>query len=219
MKRILLLSGGLLLASAAQAQLGLRVGANVTSLTTRPDQPNVAEKATGRVGYQLGMFYEQKLSSRLSLVPEVQLSRQNTSLDISDYTISDGGYQAQYRLGLTYLQLPILLRATFGKFFVEAGPQVGYLLDAHRTGTVDMSTIAGLQHFTVDDRSLKGYERFDVGASAGLGVKLPAGFVLGVRGYTGFRSLTPKENSITRLRAMKGQTVQASVSYPLKAWR
>jgi hypothetical protein len=49
---------------------------------------------------------------------------------VEDNSVSDGNYAANYRLALHYLTLPAMVRGTFGKFYLEAGPYGSFLLAA-----------------------------------------------------------------------------------------
>jgi hypothetical protein len=147
----------------------------------------------------------------------VQFSRQRVNLDVEDFSVADGGYAANYRLRLSYLNVPVLLRATFGKFYLEAGPQLGIQLAAHETGDESIGTIAGTFESSFDRAATDHYRRVDLGLSVGAGVKLPAGLGLGVRAYTGLLSLTPEfPQRPSYYGSLKNQVVQASVSYQLK---
>ena len=212
-----LLSGLLLLAGGAHAQLGLRAGANTTTIATKTAQQGQQASADAKTGYQVGVFYEHKLGARFSVVPELQFSRQRTQLRLQDYSIADGGYTTDYRLSQSYLHLPVLLRARFGSLYLEAGPQASLQLASHETGTEEIGTIAGSYTRTFDRAATDRYRRFDVGVCAGLGVQLPSGFGIGLRGTAGLLSLNPKELSTPGYTIdLRSQTVQASISYQLR---
>lgn len=72
------------------------------------------------------------LSKRLSLVPEVQFSRERVRLTTRDnnFTIPEYFGRTDSRLSMSYLVVPVLLRASFGPVYVEAGPQAYVLLGA-----------------------------------------------------------------------------------------
>jgi hypothetical protein len=214
MKQILLLSAGMLLAGSAQAQFGLKAGLATTLLSTSSSNQTRNASANARLGYQVGVLYEHRLTEHLSIVPEVAYSRQNMRLKLDDHSIADGGYGADYRLTRSYVTVPIMLRATFGKFYLEAGPQAGVLLAAHEEGTVYGSTIAGGYQEAIDRSATAHYRRFDVSLSGGLGLQLPAGFGIGLRTSTGLIAFN-RENQPYR-GDLKNQVVQASLTYHFK---
>jgi hypothetical protein len=215
MRSLLLTLGSLLLAaSGAQAQFGVRAGLNTTTLTTKAVRTGQEASADARTSYQVGVFYEQKLSEHLAVVPELQFSRQSANLDIEDYSVADGGYAAMYKLQTSYLHLPVLLRGHVGRFFVEAGPQASLLVAAHEKGTETIGTFVGSYSQVFDRPATDQYRRFDVGVVAGLGVQLPAGLAVSVRASTGLLSLTSTQRSRPGYDGeLRSQGLQASVSY------
>jgi len=218
MKQLTALLVGLFCAGTAHAQLGIRVGANTASVSAKTQELQEVE-AHNRAGYQLGVFYEKKLTKRWSLAPEVQFSNQRMNMHIVESGVADGGYDANYRLRLRYLNVPIMARATFGRFYLEAGPQVGFLLDAKEKGTNTYGSFLGSYSTTYNRYATDNYRRVDLGIAAGVGVKLPAGFGLGVRGYTGLRSITGGKDTqyANYTGTLKNQVVQASLTYQLAA--
>lgn len=211
------LSSLLLTAGTAHAQLGLRAGLNLATLSTKSVRNGQNAHANARLGYQIGVFYGQKLSEHLAVVPELQFSRQSTDLAVRDYSIVDGSYTADYRVQLSYLHLPVLLRGHFGRFYVEAGPQASALLAAQETGTQYSTGRLGFSQQEDFDRSAtQQYRRFDMSLAAGLGVQLPAGLALGVRASTGLLSLNSKRRSgLSYDGELRSQALQASISYQL----
>jgi hypothetical protein len=125
----LLLSGSLLLARPAYAQLGLRAGANTLDLRLT-DTRVFTSSTTSRLGYQVGIYYQVPLRKQLTLVPEVQYSRERLTYTQTNYSRSYylPAPDRQYALWLSYLNVPVLLRGTVGRVYVEAGPQGSLLL-------------------------------------------------------------------------------------------
>jgi hypothetical protein len=224
MKRLFLfLSSGLLLAGSAHAQLGLRVGGNATGVTSERLLSNEATKNRSQVGYQVGVFYAQALTNHLSLVPEVQFSRERQAVFI------DGGspslrYHSDYELRLSYLNVPLLLRVALGPVYLEAGPQVSLLLGGSGKGSTSSSDFQGVEnYFAIDQAATERYRRFDAGPCLGVGVKLPAGLGLSLRAY---QSLVPFSRDYQYLTSQPSdipyssgkqhrQTLQASLAYQL----
>jgi hypothetical protein len=212
-----MLAGLLLLAGGAHAQLGLRAGVNTTTIATKAVRDSQYASADAKTGYQIGVFYEHKLDARFSVLPELQFSRQRTDLQIDDNSIADGSYQATCLLQISYVHLPVLLRARFGRFYAEAGPQGSLQLAARETGDEEIGTIIGSYRQSFDRLATDHYRRFDVGLCAGLGVQLPAGLALGLRASTGLLSLTPEQPMRRGYDGrQRSQVVQAALSYQLR---
>ncbi len=207
-----------LASTAAHAQFGLRAGVNYTRFATKSSSRYQNASADGRPGYNVSVFVEKPLSQHLSLLPELQFNRQNLNLKVEDYRISDGSYSASYRLSLSYLNLPILVRAVLGKFYLEAGPQAGLQVAAHEKGSESLGSIAGSRQYEFDRAATDRYRRFDVGLCVGTGVRLTARAGLGVRAYTGLLSISHGELAAYNYGGrLINQSVQASLSYVLKS--
>jgi hypothetical protein len=214
----LLLGGSLLLASPTHAQFGLRAGANTMDLRLI-DVHVFTPSTSSRLGYQAGIYYQVPLGRRLTLVPEVQYSRERLTYTQTNYSLSYylPAPDRQYALWLSYLNVPVLLRVTVGRLYVEAGPQGSMLLGGRQegfirgrdvvTGTITSTTIDG----PVTDR----FRRFDVGPCVGLGVNLPVGLGVSLRAYQGVVSLTQGSEEAEAGSARR-QTVQVALTYQVR---
>lgn len=197
-----LLAGGLLLATRAQAQLGVRAGGNFSLYTEHWSVNAHQARVVGQLGYQVGIFDELALGPRWALVPEVQFSRESQYFHRSGnsgdhYYINDGTYLLDdYRVGLSFLNLPVLLRRYIGPVYLEAGPQLSVLVGGRGVGTTQHVQLSPYGNFffgrpeAINQAATAYYNRLDAGASVGLGLRLPVGWGAAVRGYWGFTSFT-----------------------------
>lgn len=208
----LLLSSSLLLAGTAHAQLGVRAGGSLANLHTT-NGANLRNSSGSLAGYQVGLTYRLPLGKVLAFVPEVQYSRERHTLRQETYAIYDVGYTADLHYRLDYLNVPLLVRATWGPVYLEAGPQVSLALAAHRDGTVYSTNWGGNSTYALDEDVAASYRRFDAGASLGVGVKLPAGLGLDVRAYRGLLTLNHEASEYQG--NYQRQTIQASLTYQL----
>jgi hypothetical protein len=222
MKRFLLFLGSnMLVASLAHAQVGVRAGTNLLNLNTSTTDGS-SFSTSGRFGYQAGVYYQQPLTKHFALVPEVQFSREQSQVAADNYRNADNYSLSSYRLRLSYLNVPVLLRYTVGRLHFDAGPQASWLLGGQGTG--QGSYLVGGDaggKLTVDQAASDRFRRFHLGACVGIGVSLPAGLGLDVRASQSFTSIrrntywqVPEaislpDNTIYR------QTIQASLTYQL----
>ncbi|RZJ90423.1 MAG: PorT family protein [Hymenobacter sp.] len=222
-RALVLLSSSLLLASSAHAQLGVRAGGN-TAIFTKGARLSDENPTTSRLaGYQVGLYYQVPLTQHLALVPEIQFSRERFSVSYTPFTppgilYFEGAPHSEYDQSLSYLNLPVLLRASVGSFYLEAGPQGSLLVGGHAknipyaNGTINNSIY-------VDQAATSSYRRFDAGPCVGVGVRLPAGLGVGVRAYWGITRLTTDEDYSMVSRTYTGfqhrRTLQASLTYQL----
>ncbi|MBJ6144227.1 porin family protein [Hymenobacter sp. BT559] len=228
MQRFLFLLGsGLLLSPLAHAQFGLRAGGTLTHFTTKDSDPSigqtVAATTDSKLGYQAGAYYQVKLGKYFAVVPEVQFSHENSGLHAFRSNVADAGYRGDYALSLNYINMPLLMRVKLGPVYVEAGPQISLLVSGSEKGTDIYNGWSGLVYQEVDQNITNRYRRFDVGPCVGVGVDLPAGFGVSVRGFQGLVSSTrtPDKNLAVFYTNYPGrmlhQTLQASLTYQLAA--
>ena len=178
MKHFFLAIALLLLASQAHAQFGIKGGVNQAVLSGR-----VGEDATYKTYFHAGIFYELKLIGPLSIQPEALYSLQGSQLK-GNTTITD------YKTQLNYIQVPILLKATLGPVYVEAGPQFGYLVSANEEGTVQVRNTSGNVAFRdVSQSATDNYKRNEFALCAGVGLKLGSIVRVGGRFVAGLNDI------------------------------
>lgn len=211
----------LLFAGAAQAQLGIRAGLGYATLSTFNLAGAYREaSAVGGLGGHVGAFYERPLAGRWTLVPEVDYSYQRQDLQVEDNSLQDASYRAQYRLELSYLNVPVLVRAAFGKWYLEAGPQLGVLINVHEKGSEVIGGFMTSTASAVDRSAADRYLRVDIALGVGGGVRLPGGFALGLRGTTGLLSLTQESTGPNNYSgSLRSQVVQLGLMYQFQADR
>jgi hypothetical protein len=224
MQRFLFLLGsGLLLSPLAHAQLGLRAGGTLTRLATKDADLSVSQTTAttdNKLGYQAGVYYQVKLGQRISVVPEVQFSHENSGLHAFRSDAADGGYQGDYALSLNYVNLPLVARIKLGPVYVEAGPQISLLAGGREKGSELYQGWVESTYQAVDRSITNRYRRFDVGPCVGVGVDLPAGFGVSVRGFQGLVSSArnPASDPFNYYQGkLFRQTLQASLTYQLAA--
>jgi hypothetical protein len=225
MSKLCLFAASLLFATSAHAQLGLRVGGNLSGQIANPFQHLLGGNrldTNARLGYQLGLTYRFPLSQHWALVPELQFSRERASVSLtSDYpTLSS---QADFRLTLSYLNVPVLVRFGLGPVYVEAGPQASLLVGGRGQGTLSFSGPGASTIYynpVIDQAATERYQRVDAGACVGIGVHLSAGLGLSVRAYQGL--VTMDRAYAYQVEAIPGssskayrQTLQGSLTYQL----
>src|SRR5260221_14442279 len=95
----------------AQAEIGVKGGINFANVS------NFGNDA--RVGGNVGLFVHARLDKNWCLQPEVLYSSEGTRF------MSDNGERT---LALNYIQVPVMLQYfPVKQFYLEAGPQVGFL--------------------------------------------------------------------------------------------
>ncbi|GAA4056144.1 hypothetical protein GCM10022409_49300 [Hymenobacter glaciei] len=202
----------------AQAQPGIRGGMNFATLSTLNwDGASRDAQVAGKAGWQLGVFYQQPLAGRWSLVPELQYSYQRLDLQVEDNSVNDGSYAGHYALSLGYLHVPMWVRAAFRKGYLEVGPQLSMLVNAHETGTETMGSFFGSTTSAVDRPAGDRYARADVALGIGGGVQLTNTVDLSLRISAGLLSLTSEYAAPYNYGgSLRNQVAQLSLSYQFK---
>ncbi|RZK61453.1 MAG: PorT family protein [Hymenobacter sp.] len=216
-------------AAQAQAQAGLRAGGSLLAFNDAFAEhfaTTASVQTRARLGYQVGVFYQVQLpeSPYMSLVPEVQFSREQQAVTLTDVDAGGRLLTSDYRLRLDYLSVPLLLRVTLGPVQLEAGPQGSVLLGGRGEGTtVGPGGPVSSYYQPIDQPATGRYRRFDFGLTLGVGAKLPSGLGLSVRAYQGATQVNdggyaafpiPYSGSDEYRR-----TLQASLTYQLPARR
>jgi hypothetical protein len=119
MKKFLSLIVLLAVGAVAYSQtMGLKGGLNFASLGG--DASGVETK----IGFHAGIFVIIKTSEKFGVHPELVFSRQGAQLS----------QNSKFKINYDYVNLPVMLTAyPAEKFFLQAGPQVGFLVGAHFT--------------------------------------------------------------------------------------
>ncbi|RSK42734.1 porin family protein [Hymenobacter perfusus] len=188
MKRTLLLLPALLLAATAHAQFGVKAGINAAVL----DGENLGSTSTRyKTYYHAGLLYEAKVLGPVSIQPELLYSLQGSSI-----RTAIGNYDAR----LHYLNLPVLAKITVGPVFVEAGPQVGFLV-----ANEEANVVGGGGGYR--------FRRTDFTLAAGGGFKL-GNLLLGARFNAGLNDIdrTPYPTNLNDPR-FKNRVLQGYVAY------
>lgn len=175
---------------AAHAQtgvrLGLKAGGALTSITGE-----YAQNAKSKAGVLAGLVARVGLTRRLAVQPEL-LYEQKGLIDT---------HAPHLVHRLNYLDLPVLVRYEARAFFLEAGPQVGWLLAAKQVN-------AG---YALDTKYL--CQPVDVGYAVGGGHQFGGGFGIGLRYNGGFTTIS----RAVEIGAVRAQAVQRNSAFQLSA--
>ena len=176
------------------------------------------EEYKSKFGLILGVAVEIPLiNERLTLQPELLLHQKGFT-----YKYTDVDYQDKYSYTLNYVEVPILMKAAYRKFYGEIGPSVGIGLWGKYKGT---TTSKGQQtsnegkikfgkepdNASVDDHYID--NALDVGLQLGVGVKL-AIIIIDLRYAIGLTNLYDDFGSYKNLRSKNG-SLQLTIGLPV----
>lgn len=143
---------------------GAKAGANYSNFT------NANFDTEGLVGFHAGAIVGYKINDNFSIQEEFLYSTQGAKIK--------GGLMDGEDVKLSYVTVPILLKykTNFG-LYLEAGPQVGILVDEDFTSLGINSDV-------------KFAEKIDGGVSGGIGYQFQNGLGIGARYYMSFTDVT-----------------------------
>lgn len=148
---------------------GVKVGGSLTNFVGS----DVSSSISSKIGFHGGFLANISLGDRLSVQPELLYSMKGAKDEVA-------GIKATQTLH--YIELPILLKAKFNQFFVEAGPQAGVLFDAN------VKVEGGSSNTT--DSNKDQFNEVLFGYAAGFGYQLESGLMLGLRYNGDFNNVT-----------------------------
>jgi hypothetical protein len=162
----------------AETTWGLKAGINFAELFGDDALPESDRK----VGYSIGGFMNLPLSDELSFQPEAIWSLQGEKS------------QKKGRYDISYVNVPLMFKWKSGRFYTEAGPQIGFL-------TINTSKDVP------DDIRVTDFESFDLAANVGVGYAIASDFALGIRYTQGLVNI------------VQGQDLKNSVIYVGLTWK
>jgi len=234
------------MAFTAQAQFKItpKIGYTTSTRAVSKNFRDAIEKEGGKIGYvsgfSFGAAFELGLGNTISLQPEILYSQKGAFAKINLFDIP-----IETTEKLNYLEVPVLVKASFGdedgfRFFVYAGPYVGYALNGKGKVaiTFESETQPGKFETITGDYKIKFGEkpanstnpaslledvqyyskddvnRLDIGAYAGAGISIPVGpgalSLEGRYGY-GFTDYQKDPSGIRSKENLKSQTRSISV--------
>ncbi|CAN5787220.1 hypothetical protein BH11BAC3_BH11BAC3_47230 [soil metagenome] len=145
----------------AKTYLDLMVNLVSTNLNYGDANKSLADYKKSTNGVQAGISFQAGVTSRFSLVSELYYLRKGGKLKANNPLTTD-----ESSLRLNTLELPVLARLHFGKFYMNAGPSIAYNFSGKNT-MGNMSTKLSFNN------SGQGFKRFDAGIQMGGGVEFP----------------------------------------------
>lgn len=145
----------------AKTYLDLMVNVVSTNFNYGGENSNLADYKKSNNGIQAGASFQAGITPGFSLVSELYFMRKGGKLKTNNPLTS-----SQSSLRLNTIELPVLARFHFGKFYMNAGPSIAYNL----SGTRKIENVSTKLSFT---NSTEGFKRFDAGVQMGGGVEFP----------------------------------------------
>ncbi len=110
---------------------GVKAGLNFSNLSSGYEIANYLKSPATRLGPVIGAFFNLPLGQHFSFQPELSYSAEGANQD--GQLGASSTYVLIFETKLSYLNIPLLLQYHTGGFYLEAGPQLGFLVGANET--------------------------------------------------------------------------------------
>lgn len=164
-KRIILLVLPMMLLaiSAAKAQGGLIIGANMSNLYI----DNVDDE-NSKFGLNIGLYNRWGPEEGVGLRTELLYSQKGAGAQYDNFLQGSG----TYRFNLNYVKVPAMVSIKAGPLDIHAGPYIGVLVGANVKDVDSDGNINEISELDRDD-----FNTIDYGASVGLGLGFTGGHI------------------------------------------
>ena len=177
-------------AQETSLELGIKAGANYskfTSVFSMNGRDDVVYQR--KPGFYLGAYLSKGLSEKLYFQPELHFALQRTDFLIKGVEIRTNDPEAgsdvldiETNISESVIAVPLILRYYFTRsFFVDAGPQLGYIIDRSEKIEYDPFEQPGNPGPGVD----YDHDKFDLGLSLGTGYNLSQDLIINGRYFLG----------------------------------
>lgn len=192
--------------SLAQQSYGIKVGGQTTGITKAKMGDN-----QNQYGFYVGGFYTIPLKDNFSFQPELMYSYQsfnNVNVSYTEYfrigqNDNPTGPRFDFKYKTHLIKLPLLLKYQPNKVYVEAGPELAYLLSVHGKYTDKLNEIPS------ENGKLENIKHFQAAIAVGGGYKINDRLEAGLRLSWGLTKFS--EHSY-----IKNFNVGIGISYNLK---
>ncbi|MEK8180936.1 porin family protein [Flavobacterium buctense] len=186
----------------AQVKYGLKGGLNIANLNI--DEAGFP-KTSAITSFHLGGFAEIMLNKKVAFQPELIYSAQGAKFD---FLFDDGSgnlYDTENTFKLSYVNIPLMIKYyPQSKFFLEAGPQVGFLTSAKLKVEV-----VGFGSDTQGANQL--FKEIDFGFNLGAGYNISKNAMVNVRYNLGLSNIAETESGDTT--TINNRVFSLSVGY------
>jgi len=169
MKKLMLLIAAFAFSGMQAQSFGVKGGLNVSTISNKG-----WDTTSSRIGFYAGGYMHAPVNQVLSIQPEILYSSVG-----SRYTNAN----TSHTRSLDYITMPIMFQfELIPSFFVEAGPQLGFMI-----GNKDKTTV-GNKSVTISDSD--SYNPFDLNVVFGAGFRVNRGISITARYFTGLTDIS-----------------------------
>ncbi|MDE7438869.1 MAG: PorT family protein [Muribaculaceae bacterium] len=195
---------------ASNISIGVKGGADLSRVNFTP-----SVKQSLALGMNGGVTFRYIEENHFGLIGEVNFEQRGWNENFEEYPY-------KYTRTLNYIQIPFLAHIYFGrrgKFFFNAGPEVGFLIGESTSANFDYNNLSQIKDFplrTTYQYQLAAENKVDYGISAGLGGEFNLNrrnsiYIEG-RFYYGLGNVL-KSGRTENFRGSNSMSVMASIGY------
>lgn len=193
--------------------LGVKGGATISQMAW---SPSVRQKMTQGVTFGVTARYTEE--NHFGIIGELNLTQRGWAEQFEPAT------GLSYSRTFTYLQLPVMTHIFFGskkfRFFVNLGPEVGYMIGDKISSNFNYKDVASVTNFPANHRKeqldMKVESKLDYGIAAGIGGEARfAGkhsVMIEGRFYYGIGNVFPAKRGDT-FGASRGMSIEVTAAY------
>ena len=170
-------------ANAQKADFGIKGGLNIANQSFDGDG---APSTSSLIGFHIGGFVEIKIADKFTIQPELLYSTQGSKFNL--VVNSEGtNFDTENTFKLAYINIPVMFKYYVAeKFSLEAGPQIGFLVDSK----LEVNVIG--QSVSQDAKDL--FESVDFGLNLGAGYDITKNISAGLRYNFGLSNVATTES-------------------------
>jgi opacity protein-like surface antigen len=178
-------------------QFGIKGGMNISSISD-----DGYDDTKSKVGYYGGVFVNIPASESFSIQPEVIYN--NLGSEVKG-TILGNSYSR--KLNLNYITVPVMFqyKAT-PQFYLEAGPEFGFLVSADSKTTWNNST-------STAELDKDNFNNFNMGVGLGAGFDITKNVGINARYVAGFSDVTKPSSDPSTNAKNKNNTFQVGLNF------
>ena len=175
-------------------QFGIKGGMNVSSISD-----DGYDDTKSKVGYYGGVFVNIPASESFSIQPEVIYNNLGSEVKL--------GNSYSRKLNLNYITVPVMFqyKAT-PQFYLEAGPEFGFLVSADSKTTWNNST-------STAELGKDNFNNFNMGVGLGAGFDITKNVGINARYVAGFSDVTKPSSDPSTNAKNKNNTFQVGLNF------
>ena len=204
------------MSSSSPIQFGIKAGMNVSSLSKDASLQDQKSK----IGFNAGVFAHIPLAESFSVQPEVLYSQYGAKVEsVNEFTALGTTTRTveSYSTHLDYITVPVMFQYKFvPNFYVEAGPEFGFMVTAKDKGDRTTTTTSGSNSSTstasyTEDINKDNLNTFNFGLGLGAGYYFTDNFGITARYVAGLTDVA--KNRQNNSDAIRNNVFQVGLAF------